>query len=95
MLRFGKAIVTPAHVCMSHWLTPLVWAVQISNADREMKHQRDCLEEFLVSKRIAPAMQQRVLAQIEHFWAQKSVFDETLLLDRLPPKHRKELLLAM
>lgn len=70
-------------------------AMSTSMSDREQKYQRDQLREFLKSKRINIDMQKEVLDQMENWWARKSVFDERLLLDRLPPKHRKQLLMKM
>ena len=53
------------------------------------------LREFLHTKRIGTDLQNMVLGQMENWWAKKSVFDERQLLDRLPPKHRKMLLMKM
>ena len=69
--------------------------MQISTSERELKYQRETLEEFLRIKHVDPTLQTQILHQMEHWWSKKSVFDEQQLLQRLPPKHRKQLLLSM
>ena len=64
-------------------------------SEMEKKQQRQQLREFLRQKGIGTDMQQHVIGQVENWWAKKSVFDEAKLLEKLPPKHRKILLMKM
>ena len=40
-------------------------------------------------------MRRRILDQMEYYYKTKTVYDEKEILDRLPPKYRKELLLLI
>ena len=64
-------------------------------AEQEKKVQRARLQEFLRHKRVSPRLQAEVISQMDNFFETKSVFDEQEILDRLPPKHRKALLMEM
>ena len=64
-------------------------------AEQETKVERTRLYEFLKHKRISQQLQAEVMSQMENFFETKSVFDEQEILDRLPPKHRKALLMEM
>lgn len=64
-------------------------------AEQEKKIQRTRLQEFLKHKRISSSLQVEVVSQMDNFFETKSVFDEQEILDRLPPKHRKALLMEM
>ena len=70
-------------------------AMSTTMSEREKKYQREQLREFLRAKGIGSQQQHQVLEQMENWWQKKSVFDERQLLDKLPPKHRKELLMKM
>ena len=62
---------------------------------QEIKIQRARLHEFLRHKRVSNHLQTEVISQMDNFFETKSVFDEQEILDRLPPKHRKALLMEM
>ena len=70
-------------------------AMSTSMAAREMKYERERLDEFLKIKQIPSHLRQQVVEQMDNWFDQKSVFDEQAILERLPPKHRKELLMEM
>lgn len=70
-------------------------AMSTKMSDREMKYERERLDEFLKIKRISKDLRIKVQAQFDNYFDQKSVFDETAIMERLPPKHRKELLMEM
>ena len=64
-------------------------------AQQEIRIQQTRLSEFLRHKRISQQLQTEVTSQMDNFFETKSVFDEQEILDRLPPKHRKALLMEM
>ena len=64
-------------------------------AQQEMNLQRTRLSEFLRHKRVSHHLQVEVTSQMDNFFETKSVFDEQQIMDRLPPKHRKALLMEM
>ena len=64
-------------------------------AQQEIRVQQTRLSEFLRHKRISQQLQTEVTSQMENFFETKAVFDEQEILDRLPPKHRKALLMEM
>jgi hypothetical protein len=70
-------------------------AMSTKMSDREMKYERERLGEFLKIKRISKPLRAKVQAQFDNYFDQKSVFDEATIMERLPPKHRKELLMEM
>ena len=64
-------------------------------AEQKIKVERTQLNEFLKHKRVSQSLQVDVMSQMDNFFETKSVFDEQEILDRLPPKHRKALLMEM
>jgi Ca2+-binding EF-hand superfamily protein/CRP-like cAMP-binding protein len=70
-------------------------AMSTKMSEREMKFERERLDEFLKLKRISKDLRKKVSEQMDNWFDQKSVFDEQAILDKLPPKHRKELLMEM
>jgi Ca2+-binding EF-hand superfamily protein/CRP-like cAMP-binding protein len=64
-------------------------------AQQEIKVQRTRLQEFLKHKKVSSELMGQVISQMDNFFETKSVFDEQDILDRLPPKHRKALLMEM
>lgn len=64
-------------------------------AQQEIKVQTARLSEFLKHKQVSYSLQLEVTSQMDNYFETKSVFDEQEILDRLPPKHRKALLLEM
>lgn len=61
----------------------------------EIKIKRKQLEEFMHFKKVPKRMRPNFLDQLENWFTKKSVFDEEQVLEYLPPKHRKELLMAI
>jgi CRP-like cAMP-binding protein len=62
---------------------------------REIKIRRKQLEEFMHFKKVPKHMRKEFCFQMENWFSKKSVFDESVILEYLPPRHRKELMLSI
>jgi Ca2+-binding EF-hand superfamily protein len=64
-------------------------------ADQRAEEQIDALKTFMTSKRVHKPLRRQITDQMEYFYKTKSVFDEAEIVEKLPPKFKKTLLLTM
>lgn len=64
-------------------------------ADQRADDQLGALKAFMTSKRVNKTLRRQITDQMEYFYKTKSVFDEAEIVEKLPPKFRKALLLTM
>eukprot|EP01043_Picozoa_sp_COSAG02_P056564 COSAG02_NODE_6722_length_3401_cov_4.311932_1_plen_657_part_10 len=64
-------------------------------ADLRAEEQIDALKTFMTSKRVNKSLRRQITDQMEYFYKTKSVFDEAEIVEKLPPKFKKTLLLTM
>ena len=64
-------------------------------ADQRAEEQIEALKTFMTSKRVNKPLRRQITDQMEYFYKTKSVFDEAEIVEKLPPKFRKTLLLTM
>jgi len=64
-------------------------------ADQRAEEQLEALKTFMVSKRVNKGLRRQIQDQMEYFYKTKSVFDEGEIVEKLPPKFKKTLLLVM
>lgn len=61
----------------------------------EVKQKINQLEELMQEKNVPAGMRQQLSSQMANWFEKKSVFDEEVLLSYLPPRQRKDLLIAI
>ena len=67
-----------------------------SNAsDQKAEEQIEALKTFMSAKRVHKTLRRQITDQMEYFYKTKSVFDEADIVEKLPPKFKKTLLLTM
>ena len=67
-----------------------------SNAsEQKADEQIEALKTFMSSKRVHKTLRRQITDQMEYFYKTKSVFDEAEIVEKLPPKFKKTLLLSM
>jgi Ca2+-binding EF-hand superfamily protein len=67
-----------------------------SNAgEKQAADHLDSLKTFMSAKRVHHTLRHQIMEQMEYFFRTKTVFDESDIMEKLPPKFRKSLLLTM
>ena len=64
-------------------------------SEARVEEEMEELREFLLSKKVTKPLRRELITQMENYYKKRSAFDENTVLSRLPPKHRKHLLLQL
>ena len=67
-----------------------------SNAsEQQAAEELDSLKHFMSAKCVQHSLRHQIIEQMDYFFRTKTVFDERTIMEKLPPKFRKSLLLTM
>lgn len=70
-------------------------AMSESISIREVKARRGQLDEFMKTKKVPKALRLQLGTQLANYFERKSALDEKHVIACLPPKHQKELIMAI